>query len=44
MSAGGAVFFVNIPFGTLGNDSVNSGATKTTALVKLLEGFGTDTP
>lgn len=34
----------NIPFGSLGNDSVAAGQTKTTALVKLLEGFGTDTP
>lgn len=36
----------NIPFGSLGYaaSSIASGATSTTALVKLLEGFGTDTP
>lgn len=34
----------NIPFGSLGNDSVSAGATKTTALVKLLETVGTDAP
>lgn len=38
----------NIPFGSLGwggsASGVAAGATLTTALVKLLEGFGTDTP
>lgn len=38
----------NIPFGSLGwggaAAGVAAGATLTTALVKLLEGFGTDTP
>jgi hypothetical protein len=34
----------NVPFGSLGNDSVAAGQTKTTALVKLLGGVGTDTP
>lgn len=32
------------PFGTLGNDSVSAGQTKTTALVALLEAVGTDLP
>jgi hypothetical protein len=37
----------NVPFGSLGYQSaagVAAGQTLTTALVKLLEGFGTDTP
>lgn len=34
----------NIAFGSLGNDSVAAGQTKTTALVKLLETVGVDNP
>ena len=34
----------NIPFGSLGNDTVTAGQVKTTALVKLLETVGTDAP
>lgn len=34
----------NIAFGSLGNDTVLAGQTKTTALVKLLEAVGVDNP
>lgn len=34
----------NIPFGSLGNDTVTAGQVKTTALVKLLETVGVDAP